>query len=61
VVYLLGTLDNDPHHWGLDTSSLNHRLWEMPGVGHHADQMLGSTCGLAALYGRTPLGERCPR
>ena len=28
----------------------NHRLWDVPGVGHDGDKMLTSPCGLAALF-----------
>jgi hypothetical protein len=28
----------------------NHRLWDVPDVGHDGDRMLTSPCGLAALF-----------
>jgi hypothetical protein len=31
-------------------TGLAHRLREVPGVGHDGDKMLGSACGLAALF-----------
>ena len=33
-----------------DGAVLRHRLWEVPGVGHDGGRMLGSACGLAALF-----------
>ena len=33
-------------------TGLNHRLWEVSGVGHEGDRMLTSPCGLAALFER---------
>jgi pimeloyl-ACP methyl ester carboxylesterase len=84
VVYLLGTADNDPTHYELDTScggeaqgphryargtaymrymqmrhpsGLNHRLREVPGVGHQGKAMFVSACGLAALFDRPGCGQ----
>lgn len=31
-------------------TGLAHRLWEVPGVAHDGGKMLGSACGLAALF-----------
>jgi len=31
-------------------TGLAQRLWEVPGVGHDGARMLGSACGLAALF-----------
>jgi pimeloyl-ACP methyl ester carboxylesterase len=33
-----------------DGGTPNHRLWDVPGVGHDGDEMLTSPCGLAALF-----------
>jgi pimeloyl-ACP methyl ester carboxylesterase len=33
-----------------DAGTPNHRLWDVPGVGHDGDKMLTSACGLAALF-----------
>jgi pimeloyl-ACP methyl ester carboxylesterase len=33
-----------------DAGTPNHRLWDVPGVGHEGDKMLTSPCGLAALF-----------
>ena len=33
-----------------DGGTPNHRLWDVPGVGHDGDRMLTSPCGLAALF-----------
>jgi pimeloyl-ACP methyl ester carboxylesterase len=84
VIYLLGTADNDPTHYELDTScggeaqgphryargtaymrymqmrhpsGLNHRLQEVPGVGHQGKAMFVSACGLAALFDRPGCGQ----
>jgi pimeloyl-ACP methyl ester carboxylesterase len=33
-----------------DGGTPNHRLWDVPDVGHDGDRMLTSPCGLAALF-----------
>lgn len=33
-----------------DGGTPNHRLWDVPGVGHDGDKMLTSPCGLKALF-----------
>jgi pimeloyl-ACP methyl ester carboxylesterase len=33
-----------------DGGTPNHRLWDVPGVGHDGDRMLTSPCGLQALF-----------
>jgi pimeloyl-ACP methyl ester carboxylesterase len=33
-----------------DGGTPNHRLWDVPDVGHDGDKMLTSPCGLAALF-----------
>jgi pimeloyl-ACP methyl ester carboxylesterase len=33
-----------------DAGTPNHRVWDVPGVGHDGDRMLTSPCGLAALF-----------
>jgi pimeloyl-ACP methyl ester carboxylesterase len=33
-----------------DANTPNHRLWDVPGVGHNGDRMLTSACGLQALF-----------
>ncbi len=33
-----------------DGGTPNHRLWDVPGVGHDGDKMLTSPCGLEALF-----------
>jgi pimeloyl-ACP methyl ester carboxylesterase len=33
-----------------DGGTLNHRVWDVQGVGHGGDKMLTSPCGLAALF-----------
>jgi pimeloyl-ACP methyl ester carboxylesterase len=33
-----------------DGGTPNHRLWDVPGVGHDGDKMLTSPCGLQALF-----------
>lgn len=33
-----------------DAGTPNHRLWDVPGVGHDGDKMLTSPCGLEALF-----------
>jgi pimeloyl-ACP methyl ester carboxylesterase len=33
-----------------DAGTPNHRLWDVPGVGHDGDKMLTSLCGLEALF-----------
>jgi len=33
-----------------DAGTPNHRLWDVPDVGHDGDKMLTSPCGLAALF-----------
>jgi hypothetical protein len=33
-----------------DDGTPNHRVWDVPGVGHDGDKMLTSHCGLAALF-----------
>ena len=33
-----------------DAGTPNHRLWDVPGVGHDGDKMLTSPCGLQALF-----------
>lgn len=33
-----------------DGGTPNHKLWDVPGVGHNGDKMLTSPCGLAALF-----------
>jgi len=38
--------------------NLNHRVLEVPGVGHDADKMLISKCGLAALFDQPGCAER---
>lgn len=35
-----------------DGGTPNHKVWDVPGVGHNADRMLMSSCGLAALFDR---------
>ena len=36
---------------------LTQRLWEVPGVGHDGAKMLGSACGLAALFDKPGCGS----
>jgi len=38
-------------------TGLAHRLWEVPGVGHDGGKMLGSACGLAALFDKPGCGS----
>jgi pimeloyl-ACP methyl ester carboxylesterase len=33
-----------------DNGTPNHRLWDVPGVGHDGPKMFNSPCGLAALF-----------
>nr|WP_041756052.1 lipoprotein [Bradyrhizobium sp. ORS 278] len=33
-----------------DGGTPNHRLWDVPGVGHSGDKMFTSSCGLKALF-----------
>ena len=33
-----------------DGGTPNHRLWDVPDVGHDGDKMLTSHCGLVALF-----------
>lgn len=33
-----------------DNGTPNHKVWDVPGVGHDGDKMLTSPCGLAALF-----------
>jgi pimeloyl-ACP methyl ester carboxylesterase len=33
-----------------DGGTPNHRVWDVPGVGHNGDKMLTSPCGLDALF-----------
>jgi len=38
-------------------AGLAQRLWEVPGVGHDGAKMLGSACGLAALFDKPGCGS----
>jgi hypothetical protein len=42
------------------SEGLNHRLWEVPGIGHDGDKMLTSPCGLAALFDRPGCAASAP-
>jgi hypothetical protein len=33
-----------------DGGTPNHKLWDVPGVGHDGDKILTSPCGLQALF-----------
>jgi pimeloyl-ACP methyl ester carboxylesterase len=33
-----------------DAGTPNHKLWDVPGVGHNGDRMLTSPCGMQALF-----------
>lgn len=39
-------------------ATLNHRVLEVPGVGHDSDKMLTSKCGLAALFEQPGCADR---
>jgi pimeloyl-ACP methyl ester carboxylesterase len=39
-------------------AGLHQQLWEVPGVGHDGRRMLGSACGLAALFDKPGCGAK---
>jgi pimeloyl-ACP methyl ester carboxylesterase len=40
---------------------LRHRVWDVPSVGHDGERMLGSACGLMALFGDPRSASDCLR